>query len=68
MKLSKEQQNLFVLFILGILLCGIAHIFPSGLNVLAAIAGLLLIGYVSVKSYKITKEEKKETETEETKE
>ena len=68
MKLSKEQQNLFVLFILGILLCGTSHIFPSGLNVLAAIAGLLLIGYVSVKSYKITKEEKKETETEETKE
>ena len=68
MKFSKEQQKLLTLFILGILLCGIAHIFPSGLNVLAAIAGLLLIGYVSVKSYKITKEEKKETETEETKE
>ena len=64
MKFSKEQQKLLSLFILGILLCGIAHIFPSGLNVLAAIAGFLLIGYFSVKSYEIMKEEKKEKEKE----
>ncbi len=64
MKFSKEQQKLLTLFILGILLCGTSHIFPSGLNVLAAIAGFLLIGYFSVKSYEIMKEEKKEKETE----
>ena len=68
MKFSKEQQKLLTLFILGILLCGIAHIFPSGLNVLAAIAGFLLIGSFSVKSYEIKKEEKKEQETEHTEE
>lgn len=68
MKFSKEQQKLLPLFILGILLCGIAHIFPSGLNVLAAITGFLLIGYFSVKSYEIMKEEKKEKETEHTEE
>ena len=68
MKFSKEQQKLLSLFILGILLCGIAHIFSSGLNVFAAIAGFLLIGYFSVKSYEIMKEEKKEKETEHTEE
>ena len=62
MKFSNEQQKLFTLFILGLLLCGIAHIFPSGLNVLAAIVGFLLIGYFSVKSYELMKKEKKEKE------
>ena len=68
MKFSNEQQKLFTLFILGLVLCGIAHIFPSGINVLAAIAGFLLIGYFSVKSYELMKKEKKEKETEHTEE
>lgn len=68
MKFSKEQQNLFTFFILGLLLCGIAHTFPSGLNILAAIVGVLLIGYFSVKSYEIMKKEKNEKETEQTEE
>ncbi len=62
MKFSNEQQKLFTLFILGLLLCGIAHIFPSGINMLAAIVGFLLIGYFSVKSYELMKKEKKEKE------
>ena len=62
MKFSNEQQKLFTLFILGLLLCGIAHIFPSGLNVLSAIVGFLLIGYFSVKSYELKKKEKEEKE------
>ncbi|MBE5910739.1 hypothetical protein [Pseudobutyrivibrio sp.] len=60
MKSSNEQQKLVSLFVLGLLLCGTAHIFPSGLNILAAIVGFLFIGYFSVKSYELKKKEKKE--------
>lgn len=62
MNFSNEQQKLFSLFILGLLLCGIAHIFPSGLNVLSAIVGFLLIGYFSVESIELKKKEKEEKE------
>ncbi len=68
MKFSKEEEKLFTINIVGLALCAIAHVFPSGLNFLAAVVGLLLIGYYLVKSYEIMKEEKKEKETEHTEE
>ena len=61
MKLSKEQQILFTINIIGLALCGIAHTLPSGLNFLAALVGLLLICYFLVKSYKLMKEAKEKT-------
>ena len=65
MKFSKEQ-NLFTLNIIGLALCALAHIFPSGLNFLAAVIGLLLICYYLVESYKLMKKAKDKTsETEE---
>ena len=61
MKFTKEQ-NLFTLNIIGLALCALAHTFPSGLNFLAAIIGLLLMGYYFVESYKIIKAKKDKTE------
>ena len=61
MKFTKEH-NLFTLNIIGLALCALAHTFPSGLNFLAAIIGLLLMGYYFVESYKIIKAKKDKTE------
>lgn len=66
MKFSKEEQKLFTLNIIGLALCASAHIFPSGLNILAVIIGFILIGYYCIKSYELKKKAKDQTsETEE---
>ena len=65
MKFTKEQ-NLFTLNIIGLALCALAHICPSGLNFLTALIGLLLICYYLVESYKLIKKNRdKKAETEE---
>ena len=66
MKFSKEEQKLYIINIIGLALCALAHICPSGLNLLAALIGLLLICYYLVESYKLIKKNKdKKAETEE---
>ena len=62
MKFSKEEQNLFIINAIGLLLCATAHMLPSGLNFLAAVIGFLLMGYYFVESYKIIKAKKDKTE------
>ena len=62
MKFSNEQQKLFTINIIGLALCALAHIFPSGLNFFAALIGLLLISYYLVESYKLMKKDKEKTE------
>ena len=62
MKFSKKEQNLFIINIIGLALCALAHTFPSGLNFLAAVIGFLLMGYYFIESYKIIKAKKGKTE------
>jgi len=61
MKFSNEEQKLFTINLIGLLLCATAHVLPSGLNFFAALMGLLLICYYLVKSYKNMKKDKNQS-------